>query len=83
MTDPAAESATAVAADKVVNIATFVFDSTLPREAFLRLVQTNDGLIPKLVRRLMEKHGSGDGVSRGLLECCWRDRPPELTYSSC
>lgn len=49
---------------KVVNIATFVFDSSLPREAFLKLVQTNEGLVPKLVRRLMEKHGSGDGVSR-------------------
>ena len=48
---------------KVVNIATFVFDSSLPREAFLKLVQTPEGLVAKLVRRLMEKHGSGDGVS--------------------
>ena len=62
MTDPVADPAGAAIPGKVVNIVTFVFDSTLPREAFLRLVQTNEGLVPKLIRRLMEKHGSGDGV---------------------
>ena len=41
-----------------INVATFVFDASMPRDAFLQLVQTNDGVIPRIVRRLMEKHGS-------------------------
>jgi hypothetical protein len=64
MAEPNAAAGSTSSQGKIVNIATFVFDSTLPREAFLKLVQTNEGLVPKLVRRLMEKHGSGDGVRR-------------------
>lgn len=50
------------------NIATFVLDAALPRESFDKLAQ-QDGVVPKLVQRLMEKHGAGDTVSWLISEC--------------
>jgi hypothetical protein len=50
------------------NIATFVLDAALPRESFDKLAQ-QDGVIPKLVQRLMEKHGAGDTVSTRSGSC--------------
>ncbi len=50
---------------KTHHLASFIFDSaTLPREAFTRLIEQN-GVIHKLVQRLMEMHPNDDAV--GLL----------------
>lgn len=67
---PQPEASTSYHIPKATNIATFVLDSSLPRESFTKLVQV-DGLIPRLVQRLMEKHGAGDNV-RGIVYSCGR-----------
>ncbi len=43
------------------HLATFVLDSELPRERYVKLIAT-DGVIDKLVQRLMEKHGGENDV---------------------
>nr|XP_019045511.1 hypothetical protein I302_05901 [Kwoniella bestiolae CBS 10118]OCF24441.1 hypothetical protein I302_05901 [Kwoniella bestiolae CBS 10118] len=48
------------------HIATFVFDSSLPRSRFKRLTVA-DGVVHKLVQRLMEKHGGETNLRLCLL----------------
>ncbi|WRT67890.1 uncharacterized protein IL334_004864 [Kwoniella shivajii] len=48
------------------HIATFVFDSSLPRSKFKRLIVA-DGAVHKLVQRLMEKHGGETNLRLCLL----------------
>jgi hypothetical protein len=64
MTDNQPEASTSAASSprRSHNLGTFVFDSSLTREAYTKLIEPN-GAIHKLVQRLMEKHGGEDKVS--------------------
>ncbi len=45
------------------HLATFVVDPNLPRERYVKLIEA-EGVIHKLVQRLMEKHGGENNVSK-------------------
>jgi len=56
-------SSSTSAARKAFHLATFVFDSgALSREAYIKLIE-HDGVVHKLVQRLVEKHPGDDCVS--------------------
>lgn len=57
-----AEASSSTAPPPTVHQATFVFDSGLSRERYTELIETN-GVVHKLVQRLMEKSGGEASVS--------------------
>ncbi len=48
------------------HLATFVVDPNLPRERYVKLIEA-EGVIHKLVQRLMEKHGGENNVSKAII----------------
>ena len=63
---PQASSSTATLR-KTCHLATFVFDSgALSREAYIKLIE-HDGVVHKLVQRLVEKHPGEDTVSSRII----------------
>jgi hypothetical protein len=79
MSSDQAESSTAQSRKAAFHLATFVFDSgSLPLESYIKLIE-HDGVIHKLVQRLMEKHPNNDSVS--LPTRPLRRRNPKLTNS--
>lgn len=71
MSDPQPEASGSTTARKVHHLATFVFDAaTLNRDTYTKLIE-HDGVLHRLVQRLMEKHPVDDtvGSSDGLKLC--------------
>ncbi|OCF37249.1 hypothetical protein I316_01157 [Kwoniella heveanensis BCC8398] len=64
---PEASSSTAPNhVSKPKHIATFVFDSSLPQKRYKKLIQA-EGVVHKLVQRLVEKHGGENNIRLCLL----------------
>ena len=72
MEQPDASSSTSSRPDP--HLATFVFDPALARDDYVKLIEP-EGVIHKLVQRLMEKHGGEKQVSN----TCKFDRITPLT----